>query len=111
MTDILWCETCNHRVRPKGEPRFRVYAEAHKVCLPLVRLIESRDPSGRLLGLLVQEECEWCEGSGNSGGSGFYVVCPQCDGSGWRYRASTQPQYWPKPNLWVAVLPLPDKET
>ena len=92
-------------------------------------LVESRDADGRLLGLLVTEECDECDGQGKMDDHPFTdptfnpgdrvptrylptILCSVCGGSGQRYRAEVIDY---TPNCWCndhgtyhAVLPLPE---
>ena len=74
-----------------------------------LRVRESRDATGRLVALLMEERCEACDGKGQGptvpapcpeperyGPNASCLVahfesksCPECDGSGWRLRAET----------------------
>ena len=127
MTDLLWCEAHKQRA-------YSAYCDSDQFgpC-SIVRLVESRDSEGLLLGLPVQEECGKCGGQGWVVGMGHDAACwgtrcdlhgcpvqiqehcPQCDGSGWRYRADLVTRkmggFVATLNPTLAVLPLPDKET
>ena len=94
MADLFWCET--HKDRSTGEPTRcdSYYLRGIGVC-SMVCLVESHDSDGRLLGLLVTEECDDCHGKGTYSvtvttppfeDSGDYP-CEACGGSGQRYRA------------------------
>ena len=105
MADLFWCEAHNSRMVDRTEPhpicQEVVFTAGRTDRCSVVRLVESRDSEGRLLGLLVTEECEDCEGTGIGTHAG--LACGRCGGSGQRYRAG-----WPGSLPPVAVLPLPE---
>lgn len=80
---IMWCET--HLGVTWPGPCRRTSRSGSERCV-IVRLRRSLDGDGRLLGLLAEDPCPECAGSGAITDSEGAVPCAWCGGTGWMLR-------------------------
>ena len=112
---IRWCDTMTMPVQVLDNCRPKTSSNHDHLLL-----VESRDPDGRLLGLLAADQCSHCRGKGTIHvevstppfeDGGDYPCSGSCGGSGHTLRAPTVrtsvlPIGFGFSQEWVAVLPV-----